>query len=189
MRNMESYRNCVNKKTLIAGDVGTGKTRLTISLLRQAIYAGHSKKITILDLAPKATEVSGIKIGGRIGDFMRIPKSLRYLAPAEIVAPRLSARGPEHLLELVELNYRKAKPLMDLVSAAPTPVLFVNDISIYVQSGRFEPMGNILRASQTFVANGYSGTGLASDYGTGVTAVETALMEKLASMMDRVIRL
>ena len=41
MRNMESYRNCVNKKTLIAGDVGTGKTRLTISLLRQAIYAGH----------------------------------------------------------------------------------------------------------------------------------------------------
>lgn len=189
MRNRESYRNCINKKTLITGDVGAGKTRLTISLLRQAIYAGHSKEITVIDLAPKTIEVSGRRIGGRVDDFMRIPRSLRYLAPATVVAPRLTAEGPEHLLELVELNYRETRPLLDLVSAAPTPVLFVNDVSIYLQSGRFEPLGDILKASRTFVANGYLGTGLASDRGTGVTAVEVALVEKLASMMDRVIRL
>ena len=73
------------RRTLVIGDVNTGKTRLTEKVLACWVAQGRSRDIVVLDLAPETQE----SIGGRI----HLPAGFQGVVLATaIVPPRL--RGP-----------------------------------------------------------------------------------------------
>ena len=184
-----AFKDVVGKKMLITGDVGVGKTKLTIALLEEAVALGLSAKITIIDMAPATVYVQGRKIGGKLVEFSKKLKVIRYLTPQRVETPRLSAKSTRELLHLVDLNEKRIKPLLNEFVETPTSILFVNDISIYLQSGFDEAILSVMRSSETFVANGYYGSTLQSDFETRVSKTERRLMNKLADTVDVVINL
>lgn len=184
-----SFNDLLGKKVLITGDVGAGKTRLTLELLDEAIELGFSDAITIIDMAPATIHVKGIRVGGKLSEFTDTLQNVRYLTPRKVETPRLSAKSKNELLHLVDLNEKRVRLLLKEFVKTPTPILFINDISIYFQSGVDEPIISALRTSETFIANGYYGTTLTSDFETSTSKSERRLMKKLADNMDLVIRL
>ena len=183
------FDDVVGKKVLITGDVGVGKTKLTIALLEEAIALGLSDKITIIDMAPATVYIQGRKIGGKLVEFSEKLSNVRYLTPQRVETPRLSAKSTRKLLHLVDLNEKRIKPLLNEFVETPTSILFVNDISIYLQSGFDEPILSVMRSSETFVGNGYYGSTLQSDFETEVSKTERRLMNKLVDTVDVVINL
>ncbi len=184
-----SFSELAGKKTLIMGNVRTGKTKLTVELLEEAVGLGISKDITIIDMAPRTKMVKGLSIGGRLSEFTATLKDVRYLVPTEVMTPRLEAHSAKELLSMVKLNVERIRPLIENYVERPTPVLFINDVSIYLQSGSAELVLAVAAMAGTFIANGYYGEFFSKDHGTGVSRRERALMELLASRMDVVIRL
>jgi len=166
------------------GDVNTGKTMMTKELLDEAIELDPCE-ITVIDMAPRSFILEGISFGGallRPEDY-----DVRCLIPDEIRTPRLSAETSEELLELADQNREKIERLLDEFQAHPSRILFLNDVSIYLQCGKLERLWDTINLAEIVVANGYIGTRLEEDLGTGVSARERRLMEELASRMDVVI--
>jgi archaellum biogenesis ATPase FlaH len=184
-----SFKDCLGKKTLILGDVGTGKTKMTLDLLKQAIAMGHAQDMTVVDMAPEARVVSGRRIGGRLSQLMTLPEAVRYLCPPWIETPRLSAKNAEELISLAKRNREVLEPLLQRFLRSPSAILFVNDISISLQSGSMELVMDVVKASRTLVANGYYGKYLSFDFGTGFSKAERDRMDLLAQMMDVMIGL
>ncbi|TRO46200.1 hypothetical protein E2P65_06135 [Candidatus Bathyarchaeota archaeon] len=176
----------VGKRTLIAGEVGTGKTRLTKRLLEEALEMGL-EDMAVIDMAPGAVDVNGLLVGGFLVDAGSL--GARYLQTDAIKTPRLSARTPEELLQMADHNRHEVEMLLDAFDADPSRTLFVNDVSIYLQRGSVERLWETLRRADTVVANGYMGERLRTDLGTGLSKGERERMDELASRMDRVIRL
>lgn len=179
----------IGKKTLITGDVGTGKTKFTLELVSQAIKEDYTEETTIIDMAPATKLVDSRKIGGRLSEMMEMPKNMKYLTPETIETPRLSAKNAQHLLHLVKLNHNAILPLLQNYLKNPSSILFINDISIFFQSGSHEPILSAVEASETFIANGYYGKYFAFDYETGVSKREQRLMDILSNHMHLTIRL
>lgn len=185
----QSFNDLSGRKTLIIGDVRTGKTKLTVKLLEEAVELGFSKMITVVDMAPRAEVVGEKSIGGRLSAMTKAYRKVRYLTPSRVETPRLSATSAEELLSMVRVNAERIRPLLKEYNATPSPILFVNDISIYLQSGFVDPILAAAERAETFIANGYYGEYFSFDHGTGVSKMEKELMEVLASHMDVVIRL
>jgi len=171
------------------GDVRTGKTKMTVELLEEAVKLGFSGMITVIDMAPKTEMVGGRSIGGRLSEMTRAHREVRYLAPPRVETPRLTATSAEELLSKTQLNVERIRPLLEEYTATPSPILFINDISIYLQSGSVDPILRAAARAETFIANGYYGEYFFRDRGTGVSKRERELMDLLASHMDMIIRL
>jgi hypothetical protein len=184
-----SFSDLVGKKSLIMGSVRTGKTRLTVELLEEAVGLGHAEDITVIDMAPETELIGGKSIGGRLEEFTEACRKVRYLAPDKVETPRLRAASPDHLLSMVRLNAERIGPLLASYLNTPSPILFVNDLSIYLQSGSADQVFAAAQLAETFIANGYYGEFFSSDHGTGVSEKERELMGLVASRMDVVIRL
>ncbi|MFB0543264.1 MAG: hypothetical protein ACETVR_00635 [Candidatus Bathyarchaeia archaeon] len=184
-----SFSGLLGKKTLITGTVRTGKTKLTVDLLEEAVGLGYSALVTVIDMAPESVTVGGKSIGGRLSEFTEACQEVRYLTPHRVETPRLTAKSAEELLNLVRLNAGSIKPLLEEYIEEPSPILFVNDISIYLQSGSTEPVLEAMVLAETFIANGYYGEYFREDLETGVSGIEREMMDQLASHMDTVIRL
>ncbi|MCW3988612.1 MAG: hypothetical protein NWE88_00895 [Candidatus Bathyarchaeota archaeon] len=186
---MHSFNDLKGKRTLIRGNVRTGKTRLTVRLLEEAVRLGLAEAITVIDMAPRSQEHEGGSVGGRISEYTEAYKQVRYLSPERVETPRLRADTPEELLSLVELNGENIRPLLQEYLENPTPILIVNDVSIIFQSGSDDLIMGTLDACETFIANGYHGDSLSEDLRTGVSRIERGLMDRLASWMDVVVDL
>ena len=104
------------------------------------------------------------------------------------MTPRLSAETSEELLELADQNREKIEILLDEFKAHPSSILFINDVSIYLQRGELDRLWDTIELAETVVANGYLGILLSDDLGTGVSVRERRLMEELASRMDVVVQ-
>jgi GTPase SAR1 family protein len=181
-----SIKEALSKKTLIMGEVGSGKTRLTNRLLEEAL-SESLQGITVIDMAPEATTLKGISVGGTLRGAEN-PR-VRCLRADIMKTPRLSARDADELIEYADHNRKITGGLLDDFTLKPTSILFVNDVSIYLQRGEINRLWRAFEAAETVVANGYYGERLKADYGTGLSSRERTLMEELASRMDRVIRL
>jgi hypothetical protein len=160
-----------------------------MELIEEAVELGYSEEITVVDMAPKTEVVEGRSIGGRLSELTEAHEKVRYLAPDKVETPRLRATSAEHLLSMVGMNAERIKPLLEAYLATPSTVLFVNDVSIYLQSGSLEIVLEAARRAETFIANGYYGEFFSQDLGTGVSKIERDLMDQLASNMDEIIRL
>jgi len=184
-----TFQNLLGKKVLITGDVGAGKTKLTLELLEEAIELGFSDKITVIDMAPETTMVRGRKVGGRLSELTETLREVRYLAPQRVETPRLRAGSANELLYLVRLNAERIRLIIEEYINDPSPILFINDISIYFQSGSDDLIFAAAKAAKTLIANGYSGRYFTFDHGTGVSKVEKDLMNRLADHVDVLIRI
>ncbi len=174
----------MGRKTLIVGDVGAGKTKLTAELLENLLVRVDPPHVTVVDMAPERAGV-----GLALTRYLSLPEGVRYLRPSGLRAPRLEGRNRDEVLELARHNARLIKPLLDLYRTRPTPVLVVNDLSIYLQSGPLEDIVSCLNLSRTFLGNAYYGSRLEEDAGSGLSVRERRLVEELMRLVDVVVRL
>ena len=99
--NVPPLSKILSKRTLIIGELGSGKTLLTMKIVDKLIDNGYGKYITILDFAPKRKGIAG----GRLIDFgFNSSKVFAYLAPEKVFTPRISANNAEELLKLAIMN-------------------------------------------------------------------------------------
>lgn len=178
-------RDVLNKKVLILGEVGSGKTKLAARIIQELMQLVSSKEITVIDLAP---ERKGI-IGGKLTDYADLVGKVKYLSPEKVYTPRLSGSSREEVLRYAELNKESMEPLLKEFIANPTEVLIVNDVTLYLHLGKLETVLKCASLAKTFLATAYYGSRLAEDFGTGISCKEQQLTNKLATFMDLTIKI
>lgn len=169
----------LDRRTLIIGDVNSGKTRLTLAILQAFIDSGHTGDITVLDLAPD--------IHHGIGGKMALPptKDLLLLT-CPIIPPRLTAKTEAQVNTLARQNAAAIDPLIDQALAARRTILFINDASLYLQAGRPKRLIALADAHATVVINAYLGQKFLP---TAFSQKEKQRVQSLCEYGDRVIRL
>lgn len=174
---------------MIVGDVCTGKTALTAKILDEAVSLGFGRMITVLDLAP-ALNLGSAKLGRSLKEFSRSIVSVRYVRPSVIHAPRLEGRSSEEVLRLAEENASLIDRFLDELIEKVNPVLFVNDLTLYLQAGEPQRIVDLFERSETVVANAYRGERLHDDQGSGLSEREEQALEVVEEKaVDQVIRL
>lgn len=176
---MENINNYINRRTIIIGDVNSGKTSQTLNILKLFLKAGHAGKIAILDLAPD--NIQGI--GGK----MELPQdeSLLYLTTS-ILAPRLSGKDEYHTLKLAEKNATAIEKMFTKFYRQKREILFVNDVTLYFQAGDFKHFIKILDTASTHIINAYYGHTFSD---SELTRREKNLTEELMKLCDQIIEM
>ncbi len=183
------FESFEKKRTLITGETGSGKTRVTASLLREGISRIEPLKITVLDFAPAQRIINGLRIGGQIKDFLPNPECRVYEPSATIRAPRLEGHHADEVLKLAKDNAVLTSALLGQYLAFPTSCLFINDLTIHLHAGDPNLLLEAIRRSETFIGNAYSGSSLAPDHGSGLSGRERELLQRVVSVVDLVIEL
>ena len=173
----DHHNDLRGQRTLIVGEVNTGKTRTTLDILARWIAANPTPSMTVLDLAPEP--VRGI--GGRLA----LPPGFngRYLF-ADIVPPRLTGRTSDEITRLAAANALATAPLFNQILARPHPILIVNDASLYLQAGDYRRFADIIHSAATALVNTYYGESLGDH---PISRRERRLTERLMQDCDRVI--
>ncbi|MFC1815747.1 hypothetical protein ACFL0M_07335 [Thermodesulfobacteriota bacterium] len=173
---METAGSYLNIRTLIIGDVKSGKTALTSQVLQAFIRAGYAAQIAILDLAPEPV--------GAIGGKMKPPTEpgLIYLS-APIAAPRLTGTNELQILQLAQQNARAIEALFVKIHRRPKDILFVNDASLYLQAGNLDTFVKALDTASTRIINAYYGKTFED---SALTRREKLLTEKLMKTCDTI---
>lgn len=172
------------KKCLILGEAGSGKTRLLERLLEEAVQEGLGPQVTLIDMAPEGRIIGGLKVGGRV----KAGGGVRRFAPDRVFAPRLEGRDKGEVLRLAGLNARSLEPLLRRYLDSPTPILFVNDLTMYLHGGDPGVLERAISASRTFIGTAYKGSSF-DDRGSGLNALERSRLERLIPLFDVVIDL
>ena len=179
-----SVSEVLNKRTLIIGELASGKTLLTLKLTLNLVNNGYGKHITVLDFAPKKIG----NIGGKFLDFGFNPSRVfAYLTPLKVYTPRISAKSPQELLSLAVKNKENIEKIIFKYLANPTEILVINDLTLYFHAGSLELIDECIMLSKTFIANAYYGHELSFNHGTGVSAKERSLVIELMKYMDNII--
>ncbi|MBL7211499.1 MAG: hypothetical protein ISS61_03850 [Desulfobacteraceae bacterium] len=171
-------REFINKKTIIVGEINTGKTACLNRILEKLLAQGETD-VSIIDMAPETI--------GDIGGKMSLGKLtfIRYLT-AKIVAPRLTGGSQEEVEALAKKNALSIDHILQQYLASPSKILFINDVSIYLQAGDLDSLLSLLKSTSTVVMNGYFGYGLG---GGKLGERERRKMKALQEKCDRVINL
>ncbi len=175
----------LNKRTIIIGEIGHGKTRLTAKILDELINKIDPKNITVIDMAP--TTVIGI--AARISAYTNAVSKVRYLVPSIIRAPRIEGKNKEEVIYLANLNKDSIEPLIQCFLNKPTKVLIINDLSIYFHAGDINKILECINIAETFIANAYYGESLPNDKNSSISERERKLIEELIKNIDIVIKL
>ena len=178
-------REILGKKVLILGEAGSGKTELAAQLLRELITLVDPEEITVIDLAPRRVG----EIGGKLTEHMTITGGVKYFTPQNVYTPRLAGTSPEQVLHYAELNRKSMEPLLNRFIRSVTEVLVLNDVTLYLHSGKLETVLTCVRLAKTFLATAYYGSKLAKDLGTGISSKERQLTEKLATFMELTVKI
>ena len=173
-----SVREFKNKKTIIVGEVNTGKTAYLSEIINEFIKEGE-KDITLIDMAPEETNGIGGKMNLEGDDI------IRYYT-AQIVAPRLTGRSTDEVEALAKQNAELIESVFFKYKKNPGKVLFVNDISLYIQTGDLRKLLSWLNSTPTVIMNGYYGSSLG---GGELGGRERENMQSLIKRCDRVIQI
>jgi len=175
----------LGKRTLIVGEVGSGKTRLTARILEELVKKRLGDYVTVIDMAPESIG----DIGGRLHTYTNAIREVRYLAPEVVYTPRLSGRTREEVITLAMYNAMNIRRYILEYIQNPTPILVINDLSIYFHVGDPLDIEECIEVASTFIGNGYYGKRLSEDRGSGISMREQILMEHFMRLMDVVYRL
>lgn len=166
-----------NKKTIILGEVNTGKTSFLLDILRGFLKEGE-KEIALIDMAPESMKGIGGKINQEKID------AIRYYT-AQIVAPRLTGKTTDEVEKFARHNANLIHEIFVEYLKNPTRVLFINDVSIYLQAGDLNELLSLLQSTPTVIMNGYYGSSLG---GGELGERERENMKALQNRCDRVIK-
>ncbi len=166
----------LGRQTVLAGAVNLGKTTRTTTILKQFLAAGYAQEIAVLDLAPDP--VRGI--GGKLS-FVK-PPGLLYLT-AQLAAPRLIGRDAAEIQGLASANARNIENLFAELERQPRNILFLNDVTLYLQAGSLQRLLGVLQNSSTRIINAYYGDSFAD---SELTRRERELTEALMAHSDTV---
>ena len=175
----------LGKKVLLLGEAGSGKTKLAAQLLRELMVLVNPEEITVIDLAPQRVG----EIGGKLTDYVNVNSRVRYLSPENVYTPRLAGASPKQVLHYVELNRKNMEPLLRRFIRNVTEVLVLNDVTLYLHSGKLETVLRCVRLANAFLTTAYYGSKLAEDLGTGISSKERQLTDKLAASMDLTLKI
>lgn len=178
-------KEILGKKVLILGEAGSGKTKLAAQLLRELMTLVNPEEITVIDLAPQRVG----EIGGKLTDYVSITGGVKYFSPENVYTPRLAGASPKQVLHYAELNRKNMEPLLNRFIRNVTEVLVLNDVTLYLHSGKLETVLKCVRLANTFLATAYYGSKLAEDLGTGISSKEKQLTDKLATSMDSTLKI
>jgi len=181
------YSRLRGMRTLIVGEVGSGKTTLTAELLAQAIKAEPIEAITVLDFAPRSFTARGLKAGGAIDEYIQLPRELRYIK-ACVRGPRLQSKTRVEALAIARENARETSRLLEAYIRSPTPVLFVNDVTIHLHAGSLSLLTRALEEAQTAILNAYRGVRIPAEP-LEITERERRGVAELAKRVDVVVEL
>lgn len=170
--------DCLGRKLLILGDVNTGKTTLARRILDDLCRRGVGTRIAIVDLAPHIppalAAARGLKgVGGRLA----APAGCAALClHAQLAAPRLSSASEAEAIGKAQANLALADGCLQRLAASGRSIVFVNDVSMYLQAGTAEALLAHLAPAETLIVNGYWGQRLG---GGELSRRERAGMERL----------
>lgn len=179
----------LGRRSLIVGEVNSGKTTLSGQILEALLRAVAAPQVAVIDLAPTISpEVaarSGVPpgVGGRLSQTA-VSGALYLTAP--IAAPRLSARNPDQLHSAAQRNKQTIAGLFERFVASGREILVVNDLSLYLHSGSAAQLCAWFDRATTVVANGYLGSALG---GGALSDREQQQMRELISRVDQTIYL
>jgi hypothetical protein len=174
---MDTIQEYIDRRTLIVGDVNSGKTDQTLKILQRFLRAGHGENIAILDLAPESVRGVGGKMKPPLGE------PLVYLTTS-ISAPRLTGRNENHIQQLAEKNSTAIEKLFVKFCQQKRAILFVNDATLYLQSGHFKRFVEILDNASTQIINAYYGNTFTD---SELSQREKDLTEDLMKICDKII--
>lgn len=184
-RIMLKGKTILGKKVLILGETGSGKTKLAARLFQELTTLIDPEEITVIDLAPRKVDT----IGGKLVDYVDVSTKVRYLSPKNVYTPRLAGRSPEQVLRYAHLNRENMEPLLSTFIQNPTEALIINDITLYLHLGKLQTVLSCVGLANTFLATAYYGLKLANDLGTGISAKERQLTDKLARFLDLTVKI
>lgn len=154
-----NIRDYLDKKTLILGDVNSGKTTLTREILDGFCRQGLGGRIAVMDFAPEIPEevlrrrgLAGV--GGRLEPPGGCGAATLHAA---IVAPRLTSSSEEEAMEKAGRNRKVIEGLFHRFESLERDILFINDASLYLQAGELDRITGLLEKTGTVVVNGYFG--------------------------------
>lgn len=175
---MNSIKKFINKKTIIVGEVNSGKTVYLKDILGKFLEEGYTD-LVVIDMAPE--NIRGV--GGKIN--LGKHNLIRYLT-AGIVAPRLVGGAQGEIVAFAKKNALMIDQIFSRCLRNPSNVLFINDVSIYLQAGNLDRLLSFLNTIPTVIMNGYFGYSLGGgEFGMR----ERHEMKKLQEKCDRVINL
>ena len=153
----------LGKKLLVMGDINAGKTTLCRQWLARLCAQGQGGRIVVLDLAPDIpialAQARGLAGAG--GYLLPPPDSDVLDLRTHLHAPRLSSATEAEAEEKAAENARAIEALFDQLppSGSGRDVLFINDVTLYLQAGfAADLLGNLGKADfTTLVVNGYWG--------------------------------
>lgn len=152
-------RDYLDKKTLIVGDVNSGKTTLCREILEDFCRQGLGGRIIVIDLAPEIPE-DVVRERGLMGIGGRLPppagSGVAYLH-VPVIAPRLTSATEMEALNKAQRNREMIEGFFRQAEALGRDILFVNDVSLYLQAGDPERLAGFLDRAATAVVNGYFG--------------------------------
>jgi len=156
------------------GEAGSGKTLLLSKII--SIITALGVPATVVDLAP---EKGGV--GAKLARYLDVG-ALRYFTD-DFRAPRIEGRDAEEELALARANAARAEALLKRYLEEPTPVLAVNDVTIYLHAGSLEFLLDVAERAEVFLATAYYGSRL-RDKGSGIAERERRAVEELMKICD-----
>ena len=187
---MKGYRfnDFLGKRVMIVGEVRSGKTRLTGKLLDEAVQRLSPHSITAIDMAP-TPKASLIRAGGRLDRFSKRLSEVRYLKPKYVYAPRLQGETGEEVRRYARKNRSAIDPLIEEFISKPTPILFINDLTLYLHAGDSKRIIEAISKCGTVVLNAYRGDLLKDDKASGISRRESEALEEVMGVMDLVVEM
>ncbi len=173
----------LNKKTLIIGDVSSGKTLLTAYIIGEWVKSRSGLDITIIDLAPRYGSV-----GRGIDEYIDVGH-LRYYSDAGFKAPRLMSRNKLELNKYIYDNYVKAMKLFKRFEEVPTGILVVNDLGIFLHYGDTDYLDSLFELPSTLLVNAYYGSRISRSFSHELDELERIRIERLFKIMDVLIKI
>ncbi len=174
-------------RTLLYGETNTGKTYYTAKFVQ---YLLEIKKITpedisILDFAPKLAYFNNLKIGGRIQDYYENSVKCNNINfKGDIIPPRLKAKNKNDMYNNICHNFNKIYEIIEIYNISPTPVLIINDISLYLHLGSTRYLINTINKSNTFFGNSYYGSSISSKFSKLISIKEKRKVESLLKNVE-----
>lgn len=176
---MDKIDHYIDRRTIIIGEVNSGKTSKTLDVVKLFLKSGYADKMAILDLAPDAVRGIG-------GKMVPPPKEPLLYLTTSIFAPRLTGKDEYHTLQLAENNAKAIEILFNNFQRHQKEILFINDATLYLQAGNLLRFINILGTTSTQIINAYYGDTFPD---SELTRREKKLTEDLMILCDQVIKM